>query len=82
MAYLVTHDKTFTIRVPSQSEGITETFHLIDDGFGSYIPELDDPITVTESAGFSWNKKNTNLETLHSSASLTGLNATFSIGAA
>lgn len=50
--YLVAHDESLTVRVPSQSEGITKAFHLINDGFSPYIPKLDNPITVTESVCF------------------------------
>lgn len=85
ISYLVANNEALSIWAPCQRKGITESFDFIDHGSGSDIPEFYYSIAATRSVYLFKNQglaKATDLLTLQSSDSLTGLNATFSIGAA
>lgn len=43
-SHLCAHDQGLAIRVPRQGEGLPQALDLVDAGFGTDVPELDDAI--------------------------------------
>lgn len=45
-SHLSAHDQGLAVGVPRQGEGLAQTLDLVDAGFGTDVPELDDSVVA------------------------------------